>query len=161
VNDVAVLMILGLLLVSAFVFVGLPTLVGAAVGRGLLGAAERKTVGLFARDMESAGEARGFNPSKTFVWAGGSIAFDIVGNTFYIASLEHGRIRSSIYPTAGLMNYSSGHDYIGKHQKFFVDVTIDDLSSPVWRLWFGGDHRKMAELTSTIDVVWRRSKVAA
>jgi len=146
----------GLLLVILLVVVGFFGFLYLIIGVPLL-LAEKVGIGSLEQDIKRRVEGITFNPDKKFIFSHTAIAFDTKEKLFYVGTRLQGPVKGAIYPISKLIKYNSGHDWRGKYQKFFLDLTIDDIASPVWRIWFGGDHHTLAQVTSTIDVVWHHA----
>lgn len=147
----AITIIIGLL-----VFVAIFFWIPGSIGRALVNSRNSSTATDLEKDLLQRSQGTSFSADKIFLRGGGGMAFDTKNSMFYVGTTERGKVRGGIYSITKLIKYGSGHDWLGKHQKFFLDLTVDDIDAPAWRLWFGGDHRSLAELTSTIDVLTRR-----
>ncbi len=129
-----------------------PGVLAKSAGAGAVHASQNARASRIARDMEERGKELGFTPDKSFISKG--LAFDTTHGLFYIGIEEGRSLSGGIYPFSSLLKYSSGHDWVMEHQKFFLDLTVKDINNPSWRIWFGGDHALLAQVTATIDVVW-------
>ena len=99
----------------------------------------------------------GFNPQREFIMPEGGIAFDMDGGKFFIAQkTKGGGLDGKIYPLKSLLKYMPGSSQRGQEIDHYVEISVDDIRMPLYRIWTGQNRTKVSEITSIIDIAWRR-----
>lgn len=150
------LVVIVVLFVAYLALFGFGTL-GRFIGRSLVNDRQNKAADSLMVLMREKAKASGgsFVPKDYIHQRVTAFVLDEAGKQFFIGSASGG-LRGKIYPLSDIINYGSGHGWNGKSQKFFLDVTVNDLECPTWRLLFGSSTAELARVTAAIDVARHR-----
>lgn len=146
--------ILGAVVVPVAMFFIVPISIGLLAGRKRM---ERKSSDI-NRDFQRKTNGINFKVDKIIGLGNSQAYFDLQNKQFYVAIKSGSSIKSKIYNLEELYKYTTGSDMLLNHQKYYIDLLINDVSCPRYRLWFGGNSTSVDDATAFIDLIWRNQQ---
>ena len=143
--------ILGAVVVPVAMFFIVPISIGLWFGNSKV---EKKSSEI-NRDFQKKTNGINFKVDKIIGLGGSQAYFDLQNKKFYIAIKSGSLIKSKIYNFEELYKYTTGSDMLLNHQKYYIDLLVNDVYCPRYRLWFGGNQTAVDDATAFIDLIWR------
>lgn len=137
-----------------------PTLIGLFIGQQIQ--ASRERAGRRATELSlqraSALHAAGFQPDKRFFGGEGGLAFDTGRKLVFISSpVARGQEQGRIYPIGAVLKWrKSSWTNARNVETHFMDLTVNDVDHPTWRVGFYRDEQTAREAGAMFELLWAR-----